>query len=78
MAIHIRGPGERVTGASEAGLAISTVLLSLALHALRERRERENPLDGCSSFRHWHRSMSRRLPRFRRACPSTALDERVL
>jgi len=35
-----------------------------------------NPAVGDSSIRHWHRSY--RLPRFRRACPSTALDERVI
>ena len=29
---------------------------------------------GISSIRHWHRTD--RLPRFHRACPSTALDER--
>ena len=33
------------------------------------------PASADSSIRHWHRSG--RLPRFQRACPSTALDERV-
>lgn len=33
------------------------------------------PPQAASSIRHWHRTD--RLPRFRRACPSTALDKRV-
>ena len=48
-----------------------TVLLSYALF----RAPRRIAVLGHSSFRHWHRSC--RLPRFQRACPSTALDERV-
>ena len=35
-----------------------------------------SPLSAVSSIRHWHRAD--RLPRLHRACPSTALDERVV
>lgn len=55
------------------------VLLSLAVSyaLLVERRERENPPFGClidQALAPW----VARLPRLRRACPSAALDERVL
>ncbi len=53
------------------------------LASTRSRAPRaEEPLFGCSSVRHWHLapglSVGNWLPRRQRACPSAALDERVL
>ena len=57
------------------GCQMATVVSRLApVRALRAPRA-GFPLR-LSSVRHWHRS--RRLPRLHRACPSTALDERVV
>src|SRR5260370_27432272 len=56
----------------------STTMLSTRSRAPRA----EEPLFGCSSVRHWHLAavpeVSSWLPRRQRACPSAALDERVL
>ena len=49
---------------------------ALLSHTRSTSAESEDPLSADSSIRHWHRNL--RLPRFHRACPSTALDERVL
>ena len=51
-------------------------LLSHFPRALSSSAECGEPPSADSSIRHWHRTW--RLPRLQRACPSTALDERVL
>jgi hypothetical protein len=60
-------------------LSVMARLLRLVMRS-SERRERAYPPTATSSFRHWHRQHlgGARLPRFHRACPSTALDERYV
>jgi len=66
--MHRTDPGVRSVSCRMAGPPISS---SQRAHA--SARGGGPPL-GISSIRHWHRT--NRLPRFHRACPSTALDER--
>ncbi len=61
------------------------LLLAITGSARCRLRRSERPpalssLKNISSIRHWHRLglLDLRLPRFHRACPSTALDERVV
>src|SRR5947209_6591132 len=62
---------------------MNVTVLPWSVSSTRSRAPRAGvPLFGCSSVRHWHLAPPRVgqhwLPRRQRACPSAALDERVL
>ena len=66
--MHRRNPGVRSVSCCMARPPMSFVSTRSC------ERPRRRTAIGISSIRHWHRT--NRLPRFHRACPSTALDER--